>query len=857
MRKKFLSLILLGLLCSIGNVWGDETSVIFSSANKNDAGDAFGTVSKNSSITAGSGLLKIFSNNNSNWAFSNNNKKGYRVDRNDFVFYFSGETDLTILYSQNNTTSGYLVLKKFTSTKTLDEITTSDITNLGSAIAYTSVEPIASEGAWASVPSSVTVAENKLSWTAVTGGLNVTWEGLSAGYYQLSRSASSESYMYGFTADVTSSSNPTLSGASSSPAASATDVAVSGYGYLKFSKNLSSVTAANITISPNSNGEALSSIAVDGTDASKVNFSWSGLKKETEYTINIAADAVSDGTNKNAATSLSFTTVEKTALTASWTDASPSFNVGTSATIPTFTVSGGGTLGTDYTVAYSKTDASSIITLTDGTGPISAISTSSAATAKVTATVTITNTANYKIATTEYDCDITVALPQVEKPSITANGTFTDSKTVEISCETADATIYYTTNGTDPSATNGTEYTSSFSVSSTTTVKAIAIKDDYSDSEIASATYTRIIPISSWDFTSWSDATKTGISGDGTNWSVYEKYDSKTNAESSDLSGKVWTNKIGVDGSLKYNTTTILETDGLSFDLNTHTLGVTYNQASTDLGTYQGSQYLWLYNSNSKIIIPSIPAGATIEIGVESHNGSSERGVTLKNGETNLTQTLGSAKSTTYQVCKWTNTTAGDVTITPSAGLHIYYIAVYYATYPITITSAGWATFSNASEVKIPDGVTAYYAVEKNASAVTLKEITGGYIPANTGVVVSGAAGTYNAQVSSTSATLGEVTNLLQPWLTAGTPEETTYYTLAAGPTFKLSTGGTLAAGKAYLVMPGSNAPYIIRIEDEENNATSLEVIDANDQAVKFFENGQLYIMRDGKVYDTVGRIIK
>ncbi len=124
------------------------------------------------------------------------------------------------------------------------------------------------------------------------------------------------------------SSAPTLTGASSSPAASATNVAVSGTGYLKFSKNLSSVTAANITISPNSNGETLSSIDIDGTDASKVNYSWSGLQKGRTYTINVAADAVSDGTDGNAATSLSFTTVAKAAAGLAYNTATVNKNVG-------------------------------------------------------------------------------------------------------------------------------------------------------------------------------------------------------------------------------------------------------------------------------------------------------------------------------------------------------------------------------------------------------------------------------------------------------------------------------------------------------------------------------------------------
>lgn len=51
------------------------------------------------------------------------------------------------------------------------------------------------------------------------------------------------------------------------------------------------------------------------------------------------------------------------------------------------------------------------------------------------------------------------------------------SNTVTITCATTGATIYYTTDGTPPSASNGTEYSTSFPIYVTTTVKAIAIKN--------------------------------------------------------------------------------------------------------------------------------------------------------------------------------------------------------------------------------------------------------------------------------------------------------------------------------------------------------------------------------------------
>ena len=69
-----------------------------------------------------------------------------------------------------------------------------------------------------------------------------------------------------------------------------------------------------------------------------------------------------------------------------------------------------------------------------------------------------------------------------------AGGTYSTAQTVEIQCETSGATIYYTLDGTTPDNTKN-QYSTPLTISSTTTVKAIAIKDNVS-SEIATATYT-------------------------------------------------------------------------------------------------------------------------------------------------------------------------------------------------------------------------------------------------------------------------------------------------------------------------------------------------------------------------------
>jgi len=86
------------------------------------------------------------------------------------------------------------------------------------------------------------------------------------------------------------------------------------------------------------------------------------------------------------------------------------------------------------------------------------------------------------------------AIPDCEAPAITGTDNFTTSSSVSINCGTAGATIYYTTDGTVPSATNGTEYSGAFTITKTTTVKAIAVASGYNNSSVTSVKFTKNAP---------------------------------------------------------------------------------------------------------------------------------------------------------------------------------------------------------------------------------------------------------------------------------------------------------------------------------------------------------------------------
>src|SRR3984957_10868295 len=80
--------------------------------------------------------------------------------------------------------------------------------------------------------------------------------------------------------------------------------------------------------------------------------------------------------------------------------------------------------------------------------------------------------------------------PTAATPSFSvATGTYAAAQTVTINDATAGATVYYTTNGTVPTASS-TQYTAPVTVSSTETLMAAAIAPGYLLSAVASASYT-------------------------------------------------------------------------------------------------------------------------------------------------------------------------------------------------------------------------------------------------------------------------------------------------------------------------------------------------------------------------------
>ena len=94
-----------------------------------------------------------------------------------------------------------------------------------------------------------------------------------------------------------------------------------------------------------------------------------------------------------------------------------------------------------------------------------------------------------EISTVQFIIEIPVT-PQVATPAFSPlPGTFNVPQSVTLTSATPDADIYYTLDGSDPDPASATLYTGAIAVDNSLTIKAIAVKAGWDNSEIASAEY--------------------------------------------------------------------------------------------------------------------------------------------------------------------------------------------------------------------------------------------------------------------------------------------------------------------------------------------------------------------------------
>jgi glucosylceramidase len=169
------------------------------------------------------------------------------------------------------------------------------------------------------------------------------------------------------------------------------------------------------------------------------------------------------------------------------------------AATPTFSPAPGTYTASQTVTLADSTPGASIYYTTNGTAPTTSSTLfSPSAPISVSSTTTIEAIAvasgytNSSVASGTY----TINLPAAATPTFSpAPGTYAAAQTVTLSDTTPGASIYYTTNGTTPT-TSSTLFSSTtpISVSSTTTIEAIAVASGYTNSSVASGAYTINLP---------------------------------------------------------------------------------------------------------------------------------------------------------------------------------------------------------------------------------------------------------------------------------------------------------------------------------------------------------------------------
>ena len=184
--------------------------------------------------------------------------------------------------------------------------------------------------------------------------------------------------------------------------------------------------------------------------------------------------------------------------------------------------------------------------------------------------------------------------------------------------------------------------------------------------------------IKKWDFTNWSEATKTQVTT-ATDWSNDEKGDaSNIYIQGDEIRWNV-TTTLDANEDLTAGGSAIAELKGLRHTgLAARSYAIAFDYQTTldknAWGPFNGPSYLWVMGSASSITVPNVKAGSTFKIGVESHNPANARGfkVTVNGTEVGTTNT-----TMAYQEYEYTipgEDEFVDVVLTATKGCHLYFI---------------------------------------------------------------------------------------------------------------------------------------------------------------------------------------
>ncbi len=302
----------------------------------------------------------------------------------------------------------------------------------------------------------------------------------------------------------------------------------------------------------------------------------------------------------------------------------------------------------------------------------------------------------------------------LEKPIISPEDTkFNDGETliVEITAEEG-ATIHYTLDGNDPTGESEV-YLGPLSITETTTVKAIAVKDGCNDSKVAEAIYTKIeegVAV---------DVLNRELTGVGNGSTTYVSWSGKTATSSAVYAGQ----SAGGNDAIQIRTTNsnsgiVTTTSGgkakkvvVEWQDNTSKGRTLQVYGNNNAYTSPNELYATAGNDNQGELLGTIVCGTSTELVIEGDY----KYIGLRSAS-------GAMYLTSVEIT-WDNKKS--------------------ETFTLNVTSAGWATLFLADDVIIPDGVTCYTVSSFSGNYVVLEEITTDVLPSETAAIVEATEGDY------------------------------------------------------------------------------------------------------------------
>ena len=408
--------------------------------------------------------------------------------------------------------------------------------------------------------------------------------------------------------------------------------------------------------------------------------------------------------------------------------------------------------------------------------------------------------------------DLTITRQDASKvvsPEISQEG-----NTITITSGTASASIYYTLDGSDPT-TSSTLYSDPFDIDADCTIKAFAVKDGMTDSDISSIFCGADVAISTTTLINFGDA---GYSVGSRKNGVFIGSGCSLNNSSSTIDGTSFTKRIQFGGGSR--TTERV----LTFKVNAPCNLIVYNVSNSSGSIRNFAVSTGTYSSSCEITKLGANEGKFTGVIYYAITGSGEKTVNISNDG--------------------------------SSDIGIYGFKVVYDNendYITSIGSTGYATLSLPYKVVLPTGITAYKGTV-NASSVTLTKVAdaGDVLPANSAVVIAGSAGNYTFNESTGDAvtisdnafsgTSGSTNDI-------SSDEANTYYVLTASGSDAVlaqvtnSTYKVIPSNKAYLMVASGGAPQLT-FDFGEGETTGINTI----QGSELTANGEYHNLAGQRV---------